>query len=78
MKPFQQQFCECAAAGYHGKGSFESFEDHPEKLPMFPTKKMADAIARGEFKGIQHTGCLRFGGDCTSGHPQCQELRRMQ
>jgi hypothetical protein len=76
MKPFSGQFIECSKGGFHGKGSFDSFADHPELLPLFLSKKMRAAISSGQFKGIQHTACLRFGGDCNSAQPQCRELRQ--
>jgi hypothetical protein len=53
MKPFQKQFQECSTAGYLGKGSFESFADHPELMPLLPSKKMRKAITSGEFSGVQ-------------------------
>lgn len=75
IKPFRAQFQECDKAGLHGKGKFKSFKKHPELLPMFPKKKLFEAIKSGELKGIQGIACLRFGGECSSAHKDCKKLR---
>jgi guanylate kinase len=72
MSPFRDQFIKCSNAGYHGQGPRE--EITPEMLPLCPSKRRRMLAA-----GITHLetiACLRFGGKCFSGHPQCQELRR--
>lgn len=78
MKTFHEQFTECSRLGMHGKGSFKKWKDNPELLPM-PWSRAAKLIEE-EIKvnpdaGIEFTGCLRFGGDCNSGHPDCKNLR---
>lgn len=44
IKPFREQFIECDKEGFLGKGEFQSFEDHTELLPFFPSKKLFKAI----------------------------------
>lgn len=75
IKPFSTQFRECSKAGLHGKGEFKSFKKHPELLPMFPKKKLFEAIKNGELKGIQEISCLKFGGKCSSANKDCRKLR---
>jgi|SRR5581483_8888254 len=77
MKSFREQFIECSKNKLHGDGPFLKWKDHPELLPIFP--KAARAVARVLKKdpeaGLQTISCLKFGGQCSSGHPQCRELR---
>lgn len=77
MKPFQKQFADCRQLGYNSKAIFKSFKDFPEFLPLFPKKKMREAIKSGEMAGININLCGRFGGQCSSGHLDCINLRNV-
>jgi hypothetical protein len=81
MRGFREQFIECKNNGYHGVGELQKYKDHPEFLPM-PFSKAAKPIAKELKKnpdaGIRFVSCLRFGGTCHSGHPQCQDLRMIK
>lgn len=74
-----KQYIECKKAGLTGKGEFWSFKDKPELLPRFPNapknKKLMEAIASGEFNGIQTISCLKFGGMCSNQNLECKKLR---
>jgi hypothetical protein len=70
---------ECKTQGLTGTGKFQSFKDHPEFLPAFPTfpknRKLMEAITSGELKGLETIACLRFGGECNSGNLECKKMR---
>lgn len=76
MKPFYKQYQECSQEGFLGVGDFLSFEEHPELLPAFPKTSVIQAIKNGDWKGIEKTRCLRFGGICGSKHLDCQKMRK--
>ncbi len=75
MKNYSAQFVECKNTGFTVKGEFQSFEEHPNLLPLFPKPKLKEAIESGELKGLETIVCLRFGGECNSGHKDCKKLR---
>ena len=75
MKTHREQFSECEDQGFLEKTIFKSFEDYPNILPLFPNQKMQDAIVSGEMNGITIFECGRFGGECSSGHIDCQKMR---
>jgi len=77
MKTHREQFGECEDQGFLNKTILKSFKDHPENLPAFPKKKMRDAIESGEMTGISIFECGRFGGECSSGHIDCQKMRNI-
>lgn len=74
-EPFFKQLKKCEADKLIGVGEFFTFEEYPELLPAFPNKKMVESVKDGSWKGIQTSSCLRFGGMCHSGHPDCRKLR---
>lgn len=78
IKQFHTQYVECHNEGLHGKGEFLRWEDHPELLP-YEWSRAAKAINE-ELKvnpdaGLQTVSCGRFGGTCSSSHPECRKLR---
>jgi len=78
IKQFQKQYVECHETGLHGKGPFLRWEDHPEMLPA-PWSRAAKLVDE-ELKvnpdaGLQTVSCERFGGTCSSSHPECRKLR---
>lgn len=73
--PFSKQFRKCRKDGTCVDGPFRSFEENPEFLPLFPNKKMSDAIKNGEWKGITLFDCTKFGDICSSGNEKCREMR---
>ena len=78
IKQFRIQYVECHDAGMHGKGEFLRWADHPELLP-YAWSRAARAINE-ELKvnpnaGLQTVSCERFGGTCSSSHPECRKLR---
>ncbi len=75
MKPFQQQFTKCSDEGLTENTQFFSFTEFPQCLPAFPTEFMVEEIKSGAWKGIDSIVCGKFGGICSSRHPQCQNLR---
>jgi hypothetical protein len=72
---FLDQARECRKEGMIGVGTFQSFKDHPELLPLFPNKKMVEAIKSGVWTGVEQSSCLRFGGDCHSKNEECMKMR---
>jgi hypothetical protein len=76
--PFRDQFLHCKEFCMVGVGAFRSFEDYPELLPLFPNKKMFEAIKSGEFKGFFPNICLKFGGDCNGGNVECRKMRGLE
>lgn len=81
IKPFRTQYIECYEDGMHGLGSFLRWEDHPEMLPS-PFSKAAEPIVEeltiDPNAGLQLIACNRFGGNCSSSHPECRKLRGYQ
>ena len=77
MKLHRHQFGECKEQGFLEKNIFKSFKDHPEMLPAFPNQKMQTALESGEWSGITIFECGRFGGECSSGHPDCRKMRNI-
>jgi hypothetical protein len=60
-------------------GPLQKFKDHPELLPVFPgraVKNIAAALERNPDFGLLTITCLRFGGECSSGHEQCRAMRK--
>jgi len=74
---FREQFIECSNNGLTEQTEFHSFEDNIDFLPLFPNKKMKEAITSGEWKGIDLIICGKFGGFCNSGNEQCRKLRNV-
>lgn len=72
MKTFRQQFLICKRGGYTGDGPKLSYERFPELLPVNP--RVRNMILAQE-KAMPTVSCLRFGGICHSGKPQCRTLR---
>ncbi len=79
MKRFSTQLGECKKKGLTKETEFVSFKDHPEFLPAMPWRKklqpMMKAIESGKMTGLDFIVCGKFGGRCSSGHPQCKALR---
>lgn len=77
-KSYLEQFSECKTNDLVGQGDFQSFEEHPEMLPLFPKLETWEAISKGEFKGFSRNTCLKFGGFCSSGNEGCRKLRGVE
>ncbi len=77
-KGFREQYIECENEGFHKYGELQKFKDHPEMLPAFwhpAAPKVAKWLEEDPEAGLTPILCLRFGGECHSGHPDCQKLR---
>ncbi len=61
-EPFSVQFRKCSEEGMLGKGQ-------PRDIKT---------AFHGELRGACPTACLRFGGDCHSGKPECRKLRGLE
>jgi hypothetical protein len=72
MREYRSQFKYCKAEGFHGVGPYIDYEKNPEMLPFNPI--LAKKLKERE-KGFNMIACLRFGGVCSSGHPDCKKLR---
>lgn len=72
---FGEQFHKCSTEGFTNETVFESFEEHPELLPLFPSDKLQISIASGELKGLNRVVCGRFGGFCGSDNLECRKIR---
>lgn len=69
---------ECEDDGFHKEGEIQKFKDHPELLPAFwhpAAPKIAKLLMEDPEAGLKPVMCLRFGGECTSSHPDCMRLR---
>ena len=69
------QLSECKEQGYAGETEFWSFKEHPELMPLLPNKLMMEDIKSGKWTGIDRIKCGRFGGICSSQHPECRKMR---
>ena len=81
MKSFREQYIECEENGYHATGEIEKFKDHPELLPSpfhRASKVIAEKLKEDPDFGFAPIMCLRFGGQCSSGHKDCKELRKLK
>jgi hypothetical protein len=79
VKPFSQQYRECRQAKLTGVGPIKKFKDHPDLLPVRPlraVKIIAEALKKDPDFGFPFVTCLRFGGECNSGKPECRKLRQ--
>ena len=74
MKTFREQFISCKGNGYTGSGPKLSYKKFPELLPLNP--RIRNMILAKE-NAMPTIACLRFGGICHSGKPQCRTLRGM-
>jgi hypothetical protein len=75
MKTFREQRLACKETGYTGEGPKLSYDKYPELLPQNP--RIRNMILAGE-NAMPTFSCLRFGGICNSGKPQCRTLRGLQ
>lgn len=74
-KSYRNQLLDCKSLGYTKDSEFFSFEDNPNLLPAFPSVEMQKAIKSGEWSGINLIKCGKFGGICSSSHPECRKIR---
>jgi hypothetical protein len=77
-KGFRDQYIECKKQGMVTEGSVQKFKDHPDLLPAFwhpAAPKIAKKLKEDPEFGLASMMCLRFGGECNSGHPQCRKMR---
>ena len=75
---FRDQLLQCMRTGMVGEGPLKTFEEHPELLPLFPSKKFAKAIMSGELKGFALNLCMKFGGECYGGNVECRKMRGIE
>jgi hypothetical protein len=78
MKSFIEQYSECKHAKKVKVGPLHRFKDYPGSLPApwHPTSpKIAKLLDKNPDAGLNVVLCLRFGGECSSGHPQCRKMR---
>ncbi len=80
MKPFREQFLDCRSQNLNTeKGEFLSFKDHPELMPLFPSREMIEAVKDGTFSGLQTLKCGMFNnGSCSGGNKECKKLRGLE
>ena len=80
MKSFHDQYVECEEQGMHILGKIEKFKDHPELLPLpwhSAAPKLSKKLEEDPEFGLTPVTCLRFGGKCSSGHLDCQKMRKL-
>ena len=71
MKKFSQQFTECHEQGFH-----ENTIEQPLTPRMFPVcPSIVQKFKEKNITTLSLIECGRFGGVCSSRHPQCKELR---
>ncbi len=70
-KGFREQFIECTALGFHKKTRSRPLT--PEMLPLCPSKRKK--FLEANIKHLKFQVCGRFGGNCSSDHPECRRLR---
>jgi hypothetical protein len=78
MTTFRDQFIACREDGSCVIGRVEKYKDHPDQLPApwHPAApKFKKALEQNPDLEYQVLECRKFGGDCRSGHPDCQKLR---
>ena len=78
MKSFFTQYRECKESKLVKVGPLHSFKDYPGMLPApwHPAApKIAELLNKNPDAGLGVMMCLRFGGECSSGHPQCRKMR---
>lgn len=75
MTSHRQQMRICESGGLTTGSVFKSFKEHPEFLPnpLFMSKEKFKRLL--EAGGVSLIECGRFGGICSSGHPECQKMR---
>ena len=81
MRSFREQYIECEENGFHAYGEVEKFKDHPEMLPspFHPAApKIAQKLKEDPEFGLTPIMCLRFGGQCHSGHLDCRQMRNLK
>jgi hypothetical protein len=80
MRPFSTQYILCDEQGMHKAGELKKFKDYPYLLPS-PWHKIGrvvmERLKTNPDEGLTPILCLRFGGECSSRHPDCKAMRNL-
>lgn len=76
MRTFQQQFQICRKLGL-AKGKVKK-KITADMMPFCPAvaKKMLTSLQKSGVSHLEFLECGKFGGQCSSGHVKCKNMRR--